>query len=147
MQMSTMNHNYKHHQVMVQMHLFLVSTVFWVISNYYPTREMMSAADYGTLVVSIDAEIWAGCLMTSSTMYLYGLLENGRSVFSPFYRLFGALSNFLIYAFFAFSVMQDGNVNFVLLFCVFFFCPMMLFGIINNGLDCVNTMRSRIIGT
>ena len=77
-------------QEVLQWAFLVLAFGFWAAAKAKESPIMPSEV-YGAWVVSIDAEIWAGSIMLAASLFLMGIIINGRWRWSPLLRLCGAL--------------------------------------------------------
>jgi len=142
MRLSTMHPVWKKTQILTQGLLFVAASLFWVSAAWDAGREVMPEAIYGDAVALFEAETWARIILFASFIYLFGIYRNGRSRFSPFIRLAGAISHCALFSAFIYhaSTAQYGDV--VMIFCGAYFLPMHLWFTALNILDCINVVRA-----
>ena len=109
--------NLKQHgdsQQVVQFAFLGIAILFWVAATLNDSG-VMRAETYGEWVVQFPAEYWAGSLVAASTLYLLGVIINGRWHYSPVLRVIGAGWHTVTLSAFAIGAYSASNGDFVLI--------------------------------
>ena len=138
MHKSTMNQKWKLYQSGFMLGLFLCGSVFMMISLMMP---IMPEEVYGAAITVVPAELWSFSVVFASTMSLYGIYKNGRSRWSPLWRVAGYTLHLLIFS--AIAVMATSTVfgMYMAIYAMFFFSTHMAFFIWVNLRDVCNVFR------
>jgi len=125
--------NLKRHgdsQQVVQFAFLTIAILFW-IAAVLSDGDVMRAETYGAWVVQFPAEYWAGSLVAASTLFLLGVIINGRWRFSPALRLIGAGWHTVTLSAFAIGAFTAANGDFVLISSGVFACVHAWFAALN----------------
>jgi len=136
---STMDQVWKLYQKGFSWGLFICGSVFMVSTWFAP---VMAPEVYGAAIYAIPAEAWAFGVVLASTMSLYGIYKNGRSRWSPLWRVGGYLLHLVI--FMALAVMSSFAAfgSHMAIYAVFFFSTHMVMFIWVNIGDIYRVFRS-----
>ena len=120
---STMDQTWKLYQLGFSLGLFVCGSVFMGFTIFTP---VMAPEIYGAAIYAIPAEVWAFGVVLASTMSLYGIYKNGRSRWSPLWRVAGYSLHLLIFMALAImsSFAQFGS--HMAIYAAFFFSPHMV---------------------
>lgn len=86
MKLSTMNKDMKSYQAGLMFSLFLFGVLFMLVSMQ---TVVMAPEVWGSAIYAIPAEAWSFAIMAAATMSIYGIYKNGRSRWSPLWRVGG----------------------------------------------------------
>lgn len=135
---STMDYRWKDYQAGFSIGLWVCGAVFMATSLIMP---VMPQEVYGEAVTSISAEAWSLSVIVASTASLWGIYKNGRSRWSPLWRVAGYLVHLIIFALFAVLAASTVFGLYLSIYSTAFFAPHMAFFIWVNRLDVLNVFR------
>ena len=139
MKLSTMEYRWKDYQSGVSFGLLACGVAFMAASLFMP---IMPIEVYGLAITTIPAEAWALAVITASTMSIWGIYKNGRSKWSPLWRVAGYLIHLAI--FLSLTAMAGVTVFglYIAIYASVFFSTHMMFFIWINIADVINVFRS-----
>ena len=120
---STMDQTWKLYQQGFSLGLFVCGSVFMGATWFAP---VMAPEVYGAAIYAIDAEWWAFGVVFASTSSLYGLFKNGRSRWSPLFRVFGYILHLVIFMALAIMSSDAAFASHMAIYAVFFFSTHMV---------------------
>ena len=95
---STMDKAWKLYQAGMSFSLLACGIVFMIAALFMP---VMPVEAYGAEITAISAEAWSLGVIAASTMSLWGIYKNGRSRWSPLWRVAGYSIHTIIFILFA----------------------------------------------
>lgn len=134
-----MSYRWKDYQSGFSFGLFACGVAFMVASLFMP---IMPPEVYGSAITTVPAEAWALAVIAASTMSLWGIYKNGRSRWSPLWRVLGYSIHLVI--FLSLTAMAGVTVFglYIAIYAAVFFSSHMLFFIYINVDDVINVFRS-----
>lgn len=136
---STMDPTWKLYQLGFSFGLFACGSVFMGATWFAP---VMAPEVYGAAIYNIPAEAWAFGVVLASTMSLYGVYKNGRSRWSPLWRVAGYSLHLLIFMALAILSATADFASHMAIYAVCFFSTHMAFFIWVNLGDVYRVFRS-----
>ena len=119
--------------------LFVCGSVFMFATWFSP---VMAPEVYGSAIYAIPAEVWAFAVVMAATMSLYGIYKNGRSRWSPLWRVGGYSLHLLIFMALAIMSATAAFASHMAIYAVFFFSTHMVVFIWVNLGDVYRVFRS-----
>jgi hypothetical protein len=120
---STMDQSWKLYQKGFSWGLFVCGSVFMFATLFSP---VMAPEVYGSAIYAIPAEVWAFGVVAAATMSLYGIYKNGRSRWSPLWRIGGYLLHLFIFMALAIMSSDADFASHMAIYAVFFFSTHMV---------------------
>lgn len=135
---STMNLRWKDYQAGVSFGLWVCGVAFMIAALYMP---VMPIEVYGDAVTAISAEAWSLGVMAASTASLWGIYKNGKSRWSPLWRVTGYSMHLGIFLLFAVKAAATVFGLYLTIYSILFFSTHMAFFIWVNLVDVRNVFR------
>ena len=120
---STMDQTWKLYQLGFSFGLFVCGSVFMGATWFAP---VMAPEVYGSAIYAIPAEWWAFGVVAAATMSLYGIYKNGRSRWSPLWRVGGYILHLVIFMALAVMSIDAAFASHMAIYAVFFFSTHMV---------------------
>lgn len=136
---STMDYRWRNYQAGFSLGLLSCGIAFMAASLFMPA---MPTEVYGEAVTSIAAEAWSLAVIMASTFSLWGIYKNGRSRWSPLWRVAGYSMHLVIFALFAVLAANTVFGLYLTIYSTLFFSTHMLFFIWVN----IHDVRNMLIG-
>ena len=95
MKLSTMDKSWKTYQAGLMFSLFTLGCLFLLVSM---NTVVMAPEVWGSAIYAIPAEAWAVTILAASTSSLYGIYKNGRSRWSPLWRVAGYFTHLIVFS-------------------------------------------------
>lgn len=141
--LSTMDYRWKDYQIGISLGLLACGIAFMVAALFMP---VMPEEVYGAAVTAISAEAWSLAVIGASTASLWGIFKNGRSRWSPLWRVGGYTAHVFIFVLFAIKATSTIFGLYLAIYSLVFFTSHMLFFIWVNIYDVGNVFRKRSHG-
>lgn len=139
MHKSTMNPKWKAQQAGFSFGLFACGISFMAASLFMP---IMPVEVYGEAMTAISAEAWSLAVIAASTMSLWGIYKNGRSRWSPLWRVGGYSLHLVVFLMFAAKATETIFGLYLAIYSTVFFSTHMMFFIWVNIQDVRNVFRN-----